>query len=120
MGFIKHEDVQNYITLADIGIVPSKYEELGLVILEMMSMGLPVISYNLPTVRQIIEHKKNGLLVEQDNILDMYDSIRQLCMDKVLYTRISQNAIETSRVICTGINNVGDKIGDYIREVGER
>ncbi len=56
--FLTHqEDIQNYYAILDIFIMPSLYEGLPNVILEAAVMGVPVLSYDLTGVREILKGK---------------------------------------------------------------
>ena len=53
----------NYYKAADVFVVPSKWEGLGIVFLEAMVASLPVITTNIKPMTEFIEHNKTGLLV---------------------------------------------------------
>lgn len=47
----------------DIFLIPSRYEGFGLVTLEAMECGLPVIGFDIPANKELITNGKNGFLV---------------------------------------------------------
>ena len=55
-------DIASWQTAADIAIVPSHIEPLGLVVMEAMSRGLPVIGANTGGIPEMIVHGETGLL----------------------------------------------------------
>ena len=58
------EDVHNYLQVSDIFCFPSRNEGFGLVIIEAMSTGLPVITSRLPGVTtDIIRSDQEGVLI---------------------------------------------------------
>ena len=59
-------------------VVPSISESLGLVYLEAWNFKKPVIACNIPSSSEIIENKKNGLLVDYDNIEQLTNNILYL------------------------------------------
>ena len=61
-----HRQLSNY----DIFVLSSRYEGLGLVILEAMAAGLPVIASNIDGPSELIEPWTNGFLFESENELD--------------------------------------------------
>lgn len=61
---------------ADILLFPSKYEGFGLPIVESLSFGLPVISNDIPTSREILG--KKGILLGVEDIANWKNSIERL------------------------------------------
>lgn len=59
---IRH-DIPNLLAAADLFILPSLYEGLGLVFLEAMSAGRPVISTAATAIPEVVAHESTGLLV---------------------------------------------------------
>lgn len=56
--------VSKYFGISDIFIFPTLYEPFGLVILEAMASGLPVITSQLAGAAELIEDGKDGLLLK--------------------------------------------------------
>ena len=67
------EHIPNYYAAADFEVLPSidMSEAFGLVLVEAMASGKPVIASNLPGVRTVIDNGYNGLLVEPRNTSDI-------------------------------------------------
>lgn len=61
----------------DIFVMASNAETYGLVTLEAMASGLPVIGTDSGGTREIISHKKNGLLFEPRNHAQLAEMLRQ-------------------------------------------
>ncbi len=93
LGWIKNKD--EFFKKIDIFFCSSYIEPFGLVILEAMLNGVPVISTKCKGPMDIIEHKKNGILVNIDDKQEMEKAIRLLEKDKLLRKQISKNAFET-------------------------
>jgi glycosyltransferase involved in cell wall biosynthesis len=51
----KKENVFSYLELMDVFVLASKYEGFGLVLLEAMSINLPIIAARNPAVEQVLE-----------------------------------------------------------------
>jgi glycosyltransferase involved in cell wall biosynthesis len=64
------ENVEEYLWKSDVYVHTATYEPLGLVILEAMAAGLPVVTLDGGGNRDLIENGKNGfILTEQDSKL---------------------------------------------------
>ena len=63
----KVKNVEEFMRNAEFYIHPATYEPFGLVLLEAMASGLPVISLDGKGNRDIIEHKKNGFIFQEQS-----------------------------------------------------
>lgn len=94
LGAKTHEELQTIYASADIFVAPSITtsdgckEGLGLVILEAMASGLPVIASRSGGIEEVIVHNKNGILCEEKNVHQIVDAICDLINDKELYSRL--------------------------------
>ncbi|MBN1596622.1 glycosyltransferase family 4 protein [candidate division FCPU426 bacterium] len=57
------EDIGYFMSALDIFVLPSDCEPFGLVLLEAMARGIPVVATNAGGVPEIVTHGENGLLV---------------------------------------------------------
>ncbi len=68
-------DIENYISLSDISVVPSHFEGFGRVTAEAMMSGCVVIASNSGANPEIISKNETGLLFEVKNSSDLCDKI---------------------------------------------
>lgn len=66
-GKIPIEEVILLYQVADIGVIPSVYEQCSYVALEMMQYGLPVVVTAAPGLKELYEDNKNALIVPLGN-----------------------------------------------------
>lgn len=83
-------NVQHWYRIADIYLHTAYYEPFGLVFLEAMAAGLPIVCLNGKGNKDIIEHEKNGFIFEKQNPKLFADAIFSLYEDDVLYEKISE------------------------------
>ena len=69
------EDVPGFLKELDFFVLPSKWEGLGIVLLEAGLAHLPVLASATGGILEIIEDKKTGILFENDNALDLAKKI---------------------------------------------
>jgi glycogen(starch) synthase len=66
-GFASDREVINLMTSADVLVVPSVYEPFGIVALEGMATGVPVVASKVGGLSEVIEHDRTGLFVYPRN-----------------------------------------------------
>jgi glycosyltransferase involved in cell wall biosynthesis len=66
-GQVSQEQLPAYYAAADVCVVPSYYEPFGLVAIEAMAAGTPVIASDVGGLRHTVIHNKTGLLVSPCN-----------------------------------------------------
>jgi len=99
LGFIPVEKIAERYASSDIFILPSietKYgdtEGLGIVLLEAMACGIPVIGSDIGGITDIIEDHKTGLLIKPGDPEDIAKKILLLLSERELQTYLSRNAI---------------------------
>jgi len=88
------KDVLEFMRKASIFVLPSRWEGFGLVLLEAMSVGVPVIATKVGGIPEIIEDSKDGILVEPENPTELANTILKLLDDEKLRDRLSRNAFQ--------------------------
>lgn len=82
LGTVAHQALPNVYGVADLVVLPSQLQEsFGLVLIEAMACGKPVITSNLPGARTVVSDGKDGLLVRPGDGDDLADKIRVLLDD---------------------------------------
>lgn len=63
-GFLSEQEISNYMVNSDVLCVPSIWAEvLGGVIVHALSQGLPVLGSDMGGIPELIDHRKNGMLL---------------------------------------------------------
>ncbi len=62
-GFIPDDDLVALTRSADVMVVPSVYEPFGIVALEGMAAGVPVVASQLGGLAEVVEHDRTGVWV---------------------------------------------------------
>ena len=112
----KQIDPKPYYDEAYIYIHPADKEGFGMTVVEAMSAGLPVIVSNMGGVPELVENKKDGVIVDAYNPKEWVDAIIELYNNREKYTTIAKNGYETYKARFTPeiyANNL-DKIYDTL------
>jgi glycosyltransferase involved in cell wall biosynthesis len=80
-------------------ILPSinRNEAFGLVLLEAMACGRPVIASNLPGVRSVFTNNQEGLVVRPGSARDLADKISKVLTDDELVDRLGVAGAQLTR-----------------------
>lgn len=77
---------------ADVAIVPSLNEPFGLVLIEALASGTPVIASNVDDIPNIVRHDENGLLVPAGDAEALANAIELLARDRERLRRLRERA----------------------------
>ncbi len=94
----KREDVAPLFAEADVFLFTSTSEGFGVAVLEAMASGLPVVAYDLPSLREIDDGKGFITLVPQGDF-------------KAAAAKITELSLDPARMI-----SIGEKSRDHVRE----
>lgn len=89
VGRVEHERLGEWYRRADVFVFPSRLDTFGLVILEAMACGLPVVAYDVPGPRDIIHHGRTGLIGEdlEGNIEKAFKNLDCLSTNAADFTK---------------------------------
>jgi glycosyltransferase involved in cell wall biosynthesis len=90
-GPLKHSDVINNLLLYDVLILPSLREGYPGVIIEALSIGMPIIATNLPSIEEMIDNS-SSVLIDPLNVVQLKEAI--LSFDENNYQKKSQAALK--------------------------
>jgi glycosyltransferase involved in cell wall biosynthesis len=82
------EDVRHYYAMADAFVLPSRSEGSPNVLLEAMSMGLPVVATSVGGIPELVRHGNDALLVDKGNVGALTAALSRVLEDKTLYGRL--------------------------------
>jgi glycosyltransferase involved in cell wall biosynthesis len=93
-GFVDEKRKFEIMRKAKLLLLPSYYESWGIVILEAMSLGLPVITYDLPALRSV--WGKDIIYVPEGDKRAFEITVVELLRDPQLRSQLSSHGLERS------------------------
>ena len=76
------EELTNHYLNSSIFLMTSRFESFGLVLVEAMNYGLPIIAFSQTGSDEILKNEQYGLVAENGNIKEISDKLMQLISDK--------------------------------------
>ena len=95
-GEILRKDISRFYSELDIFILPSRYETFGIVLIEAMACGIPVIATKCGGPQDIVT-PSTGMLIEKDDPVKLAEAISDISakLDTYNKTEIRRYAEET-------------------------
>ncbi len=91
-GRVGHDQLPTYYTAADVCAIPSHYEPFGLVAIEAMGCGTPVVASDVGGLKFTVVPEETGLLVPPQNEVAFAEAIDRILTDDVWARKLRRQA----------------------------
>lgn len=92
-GRVAHADVPEWLSAADLFVLPTTSEGSPNAVIEAMACGLPVVSYDIPALRETVDTRCARLVPSADEHA-LRGAIADLVYDRAVLSKMSCAAIE--------------------------
>ncbi len=101
-GALTHKELIQYLAKSRILVAPSinlndDVEGMPTVIIEALSVGLPVVTTDAGGITDVIHDGENGIIVKQQSASELANAIRSLLWDTATQDRLRRNALDTAK-----------------------
>jgi D-inositol-3-phosphate glycosyltransferase len=93
-GAKDQDELPNYYAAAEMVVMPSHYESFGMVALEAMAMGTPVIASEVGGLAFLVQDGENGFLVPSRDPEALAERIYSLLNDANCQKELGRNALQ--------------------------
>lgn len=98
LGFVDDAKLSRLYRSADLFCAPSiGQESFGIVLLEAMAAGCPIVAADNPGYRQVLEHRRQGLLVQPRNVEALAVAILQVLQDQSLRQALAAQGVQKAQ-----------------------
>ena len=115
LGKRSQDSLPYYYSAADVVIMPSHYESFGMVALESMACGTPVIASHVGGLIHLVEDGVTGYHVPVEDHVALSHRISGLLSDKALRYRMGHDAFALAKKYSW--ENIVDRVLDLYREL---
>jgi len=115
-GALPRAEVEAHYAAADIFVAPSKYESFGLIFIEAMCFGKPVVAYDVGGAAEIVTNGVDGLLAPAGAPVKLAEAVARLVEDRALREKLGRNARKTYESAYT-TDLMIDRLEAYYRQV---
>jgi len=95
LGFRK--DIAHILSVADIFVLPSRYEAMSIALLEGMAVGLPCIVTDVGDNALFIREGREGLVVPKENVTALASALKKLITNPELRVYMGRMARKKAR-----------------------
>lgn len=115
-GYVTDEELGQLYEECDIFVAPSRYESFGIIFIEAMAHGKPVVGTNVGGIPEIIHDGENGFLFENENAADLYAQLNKLVNDEKLRKIMGNKSLQIIKDNFSA-ESMGQKFESFIRTV---
>lgn len=96
MGAVPQDELPYYYNAAEVLVVPSRYESFGMVALEAMACGTPVIASDVGGLSTLVRDGRTGFLVPDRDPQALADKLTPLLRDPAMRQALGDHGVATA------------------------
>lgn len=97
LGRVMPTDTPDLYRMATVFATASETETQGIVLIEAAATGLPLVAVDAGAVRELCQHKKNGLLCHAEDIEEMTDALIRILQEPDLQKKFGDYSLKVAR-----------------------
>lgn len=118
-GMVPEQELARYYRTADIFCVPATgHESFGLILVEAMATGRPIVTTNIEGYNNVVTHGQEGILVPPRDNRALARALLELLNDKEKRLQMGQNSLVTAQQYAW--EGIADRLLSYYAEITEK
>jgi glycosyltransferase involved in cell wall biosynthesis len=97
LGEVDHEQMPSILSSCSVFAHGSRYESFGLVLVEAMASGLPVVAFRIGGIPDVVDSGMNGILVDQGDLKGFSKAVVQVLKNPDFREMMAAAAVEKSK-----------------------
>jgi D-inositol-3-phosphate glycosyltransferase len=97
LGKKSQDSLPYYYSAAEAVVVPSQYESFGMVALEAMACGKPVVASEIGGLAYLVQDGITGFTVPVDDPYELANRLTELLQDHELRTKMGEQAVSVAK-----------------------
>jgi len=93
LGFLTEDKKEKLLEKAHILIAPSIKEGWGLTVHEAGAKMTPVVSYNVPGLRDVVKNKISGIITSENTPESLAKTLKKVLENKIVYQKLQRGAL---------------------------
>ena len=91
------DDIQKYFLNSSVLLLSSRWEGMPMIVLESLEMGVPVISYDISAVTQIVTNEREALITKKFNINEFANNMIRVAENSDIIKEMGKNSLIRSK-----------------------
>lgn len=116
-GFVPNNKLIDFYNICDVFVMPSKGEGFGIVFLEALACGKPVIAGNKDGSRDALLDGKLGILVDPDNIKEISNAIIKVLKKEIPEKLLDRKYLRKKVIEVYGIEKFRERTEKLIEKL---
>jgi phosphatidylinositol alpha-mannosyltransferase len=119
IGYVPDEELARYYQCSQVLCAPSTgFESFGMVLLEAMAAGTPIVASNIDGYSNVVKHQREGLLVSPKDVVALGDALTYLLQQHELRREMGQRGQATAARYTW--DQIADRVLDCYHETLEQ
>lgn len=90
------DNIKKYFIESSVLLLPSRWEGMPMIVLESLEMGVPIISFDITAIQEMIYNKQEGLIVEKYNVDKFSEAMLKLSQSYDLRKEMGTKCLKKS------------------------